>query len=434
MGEFPIHEFEERIENIPEIFDTFLDKRLATYSIGITNYTDEKVEKLLRKLRETKSGEEALREIYNEANNIFVKETNTLALNLQQEALAGFESEDKLCYRIPPFLRFDKVKTAETYIKSWVLQHNEDNTKKLYEEVEDEDPSGYSITLCNATIWAHLDDWKLVQENAGRAFKIAIDLIDDGISNNHNLFLGHEAAYLSVVATRHLAIDKTKEDVNRLLTNLRNVIDYTKYLWNEFRDRNKLQTIKPADEEYRFIHELLSIDLMEIWYEVFHFGLDEKNEDDIQKILYSLNAIKGKLFDMVLKTEEQIKEPKNEEKIDYLRYAQRHAINNYCLVFMVLDRHTVLKSECHYEKIEYVLNVYKATNIAINKPFKVKSYLHVCTLAVASLLYMEMEKKENNEVNSMLYSLLTEDMIKKYSRKPYERKRYEFFRDIVGYT
>jgi len=436
MDNYPIYDFEKRTDNISKIFDTFLDKRLATYSVGIKNYTDESVEGLLTKLRESKSGEEALREIYNEANNIFVKETNTLAFNLNHEALASFESIEKFCYRIPPFLRFDKVTPAETYIKSWVLQNDDNNTKDLYKEVEEKDPSGYSITLCNAAIWAFLDDWKLVQENAGRAFKIAIDLIDDGISNDHNLFLGHEAAYLSVVSTRHLTTAKSSDDVALLLKNLRNVIDYTKLLWNEFRKRNNLESIKPAEEEYRFIHELLSINLMEIWYEVFYFGLEEKNTNEINQIIQSLSEIKGQLLEIIQETEKEIDKPENEGKIDYLRYAQRHAINNYCLVFLVLDKHKKLQSNCCYDNIKYVLNIYHSTNNTVKnkKSFKVKSYLHACTMAVTNFLYLDMTKKEKKVENSRLYTLLTEEYFSKYSRKPYEKQRYLFYREIIGHA
>lgn len=429
---YPIGRFENHSEKLPQIFDVFLDKRLATYSIRITNYAIVKAETLLNQLSETKSGEEALREIYNEANNLFVQETNTLALNLQQEALGSHEAKEIFCYRIPPFLRFDKVTAAEEYIKNWVLDSKNINAKDLFNEIEKEDPSGYSITLCNAAIWAHVDDWKLVQDNAGRAFKIAIDLNDDGISNNHILFLGHEAAYLSVVASRHLAKAKTYEDIQQLLSNLRNVIELAKYLWDQFKEKNQIHNLKSADDEYRFMHELLSINLMEIWYDIFYFGLEDKSDDDCNQIIKQLKIIKSELFNMVNNTIEEIDNPENKHKVDYLRYAQRHAINNYCLVFMVLDKHGKLKSDCNNESIKSVLNTYKLSNVNRN-PFKVKSYLHACTIAVASLLYMDMSKKEKDKLKNQMHTLLTEENINKYSKKPYEKQRFMFYNEIIGH-
>ena len=429
-------EFEDRTDGLAKIFDEFIGKRLIHYSFELEDYEKNgKINTVLKKIRETSSGGQSLKELYSEANNLLIYETNTLAFFLQQENLARLQSEEKFCYRIPPFLRFEKVSAAEKYVRSWVFGDldTKEDIRTLYKEVEAFDNSGYSAALCSSAIWTFLDDWKLVQENAGRALKIAFSLIDDGRSYN-NYYLGHEAAYLSVVALRHLAIAKTRDEVSDLIERSRLYINVTKNFWDSFRKRNNLTNdLKPADKEYRFKHEVLSVDLMEMWYEVFHFEVTEKNEND--KIVDSLINIKKQLFEIINKTEEDMKHPENEQKEDYLRYAQRHAINNYCMIFFILDKHEALYSVCKTNEIVNVLSIYDSTNddeIKSSNRFKAKSYLHACTMEISKLLYLDKLPPPKKELRSTLRQLLTDENIKKFSRKPYEKKRFLFYRDVAG--
>ena len=436
---------EDYLEKISKEFDDYIAGRLVEYAydqdylMSFDGEQGRRIQSYISKIKGSDSSSEQLRYIYNEVNNDLFSIASQVVFNIKHDEFSqsGIENE-KLCYRVAPFLRFEKVSAAQNYVDSWII---ESESSKLYdkdkyredllESIKEQDTSHYSKTLCNAHLWAYLDDWHVVLGLASRAFQIAIDLLDEYDHSKQATFLGHEAAYLCVISMRHLSHYTNHEDLDEGLNILTGLIDITNVLWDKFKDANDIESLEFSYEEYRFLHEKSSIDLMRIWYDLFYFHVRKNDASAVNQINRQLNTIGSYLYATTMEIESELQGCNDDGRQKYLKYAQRHFLNNFCLVAIVLSQHERMVSELSLENIKEVLALYESSSgVNAKDMFSNKSYLHKCVMGVAKYLYGEPSNPALEKRN--LYLLLDDEKIYKYSRKPYEKSRYEFFRGILG--
>lgn len=427
---------EESISNVPSILDDFLKGRFTEYAYRLDGYYNKSVDKLVGKIKSIDSSREAIDELYDEANNYLVKQTNITAFNLKQSAsrFPGSEVSQKYCYRVSPFLRFGLLDNAHRYINSWAFDEagvvDEISPVDILESIGEHDDSGYSVALCNSAVWAYLDRWDFVEDNTGRALRIAFS--EEWLSSK--LYVGHEAAYLYLVASRHLARYRSKDEVDNYIGNACRLLELTRSLWNRFNNEHHVPGFESAIEEYRFQHEELSLKLMSVWYDLFYFGLPDES-DEYEVIEKQLTTIKSTLWKLIFSIEDEIKgECADNQKVDlpgdrvnYLSYTQRHLINNFCLVCIVLNKYMGVDKRLILNDVLQVLSIYESSvNNRTKVKFKSKSYLHAVIMSVSYRLYGE---KSTYGVD--FSELFSSENIKQFSKKPYEKSRFEFLRDLV---
>ena len=171
---------------------------------------------------------------------------------------------------------------------------------------------------------------------------------------------------------------------------------------------------------------------MELWFELFYFNSEKKDLHDVKVMQNKFNSLLDDYLKLIENCENELRlAGLSSDKKDYYLYSIRHAVNNYLLITFTLDKHAYFKHEIDRKTIEGVRAAYFNASQEDSK-FKTKSLLHACVMAITEYLYFSESRTEKSKNQSMLYKLLTNENIKKYSRKQYEKSRYHFFRKICN--
>lgn len=375
-------------------------------------------------VRESENVRRSISEIVNVANNALIINANQLGLSTFDPMRRELKPRSGVGYRLVPYLRFQEWTRVRKFTTLFIPGRDfRDKIDELYNELSENDPSGYSALLCSSALWADRGRWDIAADNAGRALKIALEM-DDKTIRDTGVF-GHESAYMLETAKRYLVNDRTG------VKGLRHHLELAERRWTIARDVKNDPSMEDAKVELRFRNAWASIELMKLLFSVF----DEKDDLDAEKAAKLCVKLGAELQSIINASVERSHEFETEDNQHYCCISREQALHKLFTIMLLAKKYDALAAvtrevgdPAQYVKLYTELDLYDVESL-----FDTVPYLHAVTFLVAQLCFANWTSRqvEFTAAKRTVTQALSEEKTENHSGKRYDGDRFRYLSAIA---
>ncbi len=337
-------------------------------------------------------------------------------------------------------------KLFETILHSRVIEN-----KDIFDEFENEEPSGYAAFLVYALAFGAVGRWSIARilssiairiarsESEKRKKRDACDETERYLENsNHDPITGNEAAYLLAWSIRHDT--KNKEDLQKAKESMKEARAYqeeAEIAINKMARRMKnpcsTECKKSKIIDLRYDCEEIGIDMTSNMYILFSDNINDESVE-YRETLLSLGKCKDKIKDIISKmdiTNGNFSSDKRlsirENLIDLM--IKRQSLTYYFLINIILKEKCLI--EINEDELSFAEKHISIYNEVLNyKSYNLKSCFNVIILLVSLLMYSK--EKNKNHILIQLNEKFEENNLKDSYAMPYDKKLYKMLENVVN--
>jgi hypothetical protein len=331
-------------------------------------------------------------------NACFVAATEAAGLLL----LYRPSSNSEMRPRNVPTLCFPELQRSEFLMNQILSDRQLDSRVKNFEQeiekLREEDESGYTVYLAYALLFAAVGNWYVAAIVAERALDIAL-------TNRFPHVSGREAAYLRAVALRHTA---------RNVADLAEVDAFLKKA-EDFLEKSHQQGCSLEVSSIRFEYERLAL---AVTYHLFRLFQDEPIPENIPSLPQLQEEIKNLLEKL-----------SKEQKPLIARNLERNLLTNlFMTVFLRWgkEQEPLEAAELSSEFDRHRQNLDSPEEPKIDVSFLIQA------VYLSAAWWITSNEQEKGKWRRKLREHLTDANIEKNSVFPYDRRRFQFLRDIAS--